>query len=184
VKAGLLWLILCALPLGALAGERYRNHSGYDLALDVPAHACARMTPPPGPDHGVVLLYDGASCGAEHGSDAGRRVASITFFVSFNVGDGDDGEAARSARQLAGIECAGHRVTRSRERLGGLVMYECVQEHRAGFVRLKFVAQKRSRKDIGLWQNYLVTISCHKAKLAFYRRRLHSLLDRASTTSA
>jgi hypothetical protein len=182
VKAGLLWLLLCACPLGAHAGMRYRNQSGYGLALDIPPHACARTTPPPGPDHGLALLYDGLSCTVDAGSD--RERASIEFFVSYNAGDGDDGEGARSSRQLADIECAGRKVRRSRESLDGLIMYECRKEDREGFVRLKFMAQKASSKDVGLWQDYLITISCRKTELALYRRRLHEVLLRASISDS
>jgi hypothetical protein len=49
---------------------------------------------------------------------------------------------------------------------------------------MKFVAQKPSRKGVGLWQNYFVTISCRHTELVSYRRRLHDVLRHTLRTGA
>lgn len=169
--------LFLVLPIYATAAGVYRNQSGYSLSLIIPTGARPCTTSPPGLDHGVVLVYGSTTC--DFGSNPDR--SKISFFVSYNVGDGDDGEGPKSPRQLATLECEGQSVERSTERLGDLVLYECVKSSVQGSVTVTLVGQKQGKSDVSCWQNYVVHVYSTKAEVTHYRHKLHEVLLHAST---
>lgn len=142
-------VVLFLFFAGHANAKTYRNHI-YGFSVELPKGMTACITPPPGVQHGVIVLLEGSDC------DLLSNAAYIDFYAGYNVAN----EAVTTA-ELAKSECSEGKGAPSDLRIDGLLFYRCTKgskAHSVDYLALRIRPEKEAYSGI----EFDITLYCPK----------------------
>jgi hypothetical protein len=159
------------LHSGSASSKIYTNlQHHYDA--DLPDSMTICTTPPPGPNHGFIVLLYSKDCDA---LDSAERVG---VFSAYNVA-----YEPRSTAELGDHLCAGAPIRQSREKIGSLRFLRCDPVEEGGLAISKHFALRRRPGEETDWIQMDVTLLCRADHAKACDRALHDVFRRIRLTN-